>query len=255
MPAKYGLEAIVTQIDGRNSPPRDFFDSEGAAGSDQAETGRGTPDRLSANAVSRQIYFDFIRNHPQVFARLTLQAWSKFITGTPAHFRYDFMTDQQLYRDENGFRLHGMGSASNTRLLEGLRNGLKMDISPRRNHTRFEGINASSLIRYSADKLFFVNLIIQPVWFVLTAFSFLFNRVKGWYVPTILSRINLGVLYLNGCFLGLGLGTVLLHPPLGRYILPLAPLVLVAALSASISCYLLIKASYKNGLGHCKNNY
>lgn len=198
----------------------------------------GSPSEQAANKLAQEVYFQFISNYPAQFVTLTLRSWMSFVQGEPRTFKYTFVEDGgDLTRPSGELFIYGTNLKTTKRLTDIWRTkGIDIPaIDVSRKAPTF--VNPSKFVSFGSGGLFISNFVILLIWlfFVLLAMA----RIKAggikfneaWW------RLNGCVFLLQGSFVGLGLATVLLHPPLGRYILPLTPLVAVSLLVSMVAIY------------------
>lgn len=195
---------------------------------------RGIEDEAAANALAKDLYVEFLNRHPRAFVRGVTSSWIGFLRGRALDFRYAF-DDASIYRDENGLRLYRTSKHATKRFLKEWRAyGVAFDGGARRTPLPLV-VDVNAAIRASVETVFGANLIVLAAWALAIAFALAMLLVRRWRPTEMWWRTAAGAFLLQGSFLGMGLGTVLFHPPLGRYFLPLLPLVLAASLLSVLS--------------------
>lgn len=199
---------------------------------------RGAETEAEANELARGPYIAYIKRHPAQFALNTRTSWSNFILARPHHFKYSYETED-IFRKEGGLKLYRTNIKTNERFI-GLWNkrGLYFDENGARSNKLNMPFNVSVRIRESAETIYGLNAMVLGVWLILSIASCIFvlprkasNNKKWWQW--------LGAaFFLQGSFIGLGLVSVILHPPLGRYLLPLFPLVTGASIASVGSAWI-----------------
>lgn len=210
---------------------------------------RGYGEEEDANNLARGMYFDFVQRHPLSFIRNTALNWYNFSIGQPRHFTYAFQK-KDLFRDEGGLKIYRTHVPASQRFVEKWRsNGIVYDEVDARRNRLVSSTAFNDRIKLILQAIYSANALIMLIWVVISLFNVVKNRgfcrshSETWWRWTAASFI------LQGSFFGLGLGTVLLHPPLGRYFLPFLPLVVIAAI-ASVRSIAEVFRNSDGPLGH-----
>ena len=193
---------------------------------------RNANNEAMANETAKELYFGYITRHPVRFALNTSKSWINFLMAQPRHYKYEF-EPENIFREEGGLKLYRTNTKTNERFIKIWNaNGIFFDENGARSNKLKADFNVSIRIRHWMQTIYKLNALVLAIWLIMSIAAVVFagSRLadgggKWW-------KWAGAAFFLNSGFVGLALASVLLHPPLGRYVMQLYPMVAGASIAS-----------------------